>query len=188
MNDASERFDKRSYRRLKLRCDLYSIHSRNGNELREAAGQSGDAVFAVELALMTVRRAAIVAQNFAAATDTIQTLVDHYSIAFVQISHRATDLLDYTGNLVAENLWLQSKRNRLSVFVCVVVCVAGEDVHVSAAKTDGGNANKHFVRRDDGARNIANLETVHVAQDARLHRLARRQLQIILVCYRGRTH
>src|SRR6185369_11288209 len=155
VNDATERFDKRRHRRIKLSVDLYSIHSRNGNELGQSTGQSRDSMLAIKLALVTILCAAIVTQNLAATAHTIQALVHHYSIAFMQISNRAADLLDDAGNLMTENLRLQSKWNWLPVFVRVVVCVTGEDVYVSSAKTDGGNANQHLVGRYRGTRNVA---------------------------------
>src|SRR6185295_5021093 len=114
VNDATERFDKRRHRRIKLSVDLYSIHSRNGNELGQSTGQSRDSMFAIKLALVTILSPAIVTKNFAATTDTIQALVHHHSIAFMQISNCAADLLDDAGDLMTKNLRLQCQRNRLS--------------------------------------------------------------------------
>ena len=106
MNDATERFDKRCHRRLKLSVDLYSIDSRNGNKLGQSPRQSRDSMLAIKLALVTILSAAIVTQNFAAATHTIQPLVHYHSIAFMQVGNRAANLLDHAGDLMTENLWL----------------------------------------------------------------------------------
>jgi hypothetical protein len=176
VNYASERLDQGCYRRIECSNDLYSIHRRNSNELGQSAGQSRDAVLAIELALMTVPGAAIVTQNLAPPTHAIQALVDYHTIAFTQICHRATNLRNNTCDLMTEYLRLQRKWNLLTVFVRVVVSVTGEDVNISSAKTDRRNANQHFVRRDYRTRNVAHFETIHIAQDTRLHRLVRGQL------------
>src|ERR1044072_2429237 len=146
MEYPTKRFEEPCHGRFKLSSDLYRIHSRNSNELGQSARQSRDPVFAIKLALVTVLSATIITQNFAPATDTIQTLVHYHTIAFAQIRNRAAGLLDNAGDLVSENLRLQSKRNRLSVFIRVVVCMPGEDVYVSSAETDSSNADQHFVR------------------------------------------
>jgi hypothetical protein len=57
-------------------------------------------MFAIKLTLVTILSATIVTQNFAAAADTIQSLVHYHAITFVQICYRASDLLDYTSYLM----------------------------------------------------------------------------------------
>src|SRR6476659_3105493 len=136
MDDATERLDERGRRRLERSSDLDCIHRRHCNELREPTRQTRDAVLAIKLTLVTVASAAIFTQHFTTTTDAIQALIDHDAIAFAQIAHPTAELLDNAGNLVTENLWLQSERDRLAILVCVVVCVAREDVNVSAAKPD----------------------------------------------------
>src|SRR5215213_6911652 len=106
MNDATERLDERGRRSFERRSDLYCIHCRHCNELREPAWQTGDAMLAIELTLVTILRAAIFTQDFAAAADAIQALVDHDAIAFTQIVDRTTDLLNDARDLVSENLRL----------------------------------------------------------------------------------
>src|ERR1041384_6415869 len=97
VNYATERFDKRRHRRIKLSSDLYSIHRRNSNKLGQPTRQSRDSMFAIKLTLVTILSATIVTQNFATAADTIQTLVHHHTIPFTQICYRASDLLDDTS-------------------------------------------------------------------------------------------
>src|SRR6185503_2325856 len=120
MNDATERLDKRRRRPLERRIDLDRIHRRHRNEFREATGQTGDAVFAIELTLVTVVSATIFTQHLASTADAIQTLIDHDAVAFTQIADCTSNLFDDAGDFMAENLWLQSKRDRLAVLVRVV--------------------------------------------------------------------
>jgi hypothetical protein len=88
-------------------------------------------VLAVELALMTVLRATLLTKNLAPPADTVQSLIHYDSIAFTQIS-RATHLLDYTGDLMTENLRLHRKRDLLTILVGVLVCMTGKDVRIVA--------------------------------------------------------
>src|SRR5690242_17465048 len=70
---------------------------------------------------------------------------------------------------MAQNLRLHGQRNRLVMFVGVVVGVAGEDVRVSAAESDRGRSHEHFVRRNDRTRNVAHFHTADVEEDTRFH-------------------
>src|SRR5687767_8242713 len=110
MNDASERFDQRSRRILEWSSYLYCIYTRHSNELGEATGQSRDSMFAIELALVTIPSATVLAKNLAPAADAIQSLVQYHAIAFAQISDRATNLFHDAGDFMTENLRLQGKR------------------------------------------------------------------------------
>src|SRR5437868_3114800 len=169
MNDATERLHERRGRGLERRRDLHRINCGHGNELSEAARQSSDTVFAIKLALMTISRAAITAKNFTPAADAVQPLVHYNAIAFTQVVDRATHLLDDAGDFVAEDLRLQSERNRLTILVRVVVGVTSKDVQVGATKTNRRHSNQHFVRRDHRTRNVSHFETLHVTQHTRLH-------------------
>src|SRR5215212_6779504 len=172
MNDATERLNECRRRCFKRRSDLYRIHSGHRNKFSEAAGQSGDAVLAIKLTLMTVLSAAVLAKNLTPATNAIQSLIDNNSISFTQILNRVAHLLDDTGDFMSQDLRLQNKRYRLTVLIGVVVCVARKDVHVGAAKSHCRNSNQHFVRRNYRARDVSHLETPHVVQHASFHRLS----------------
>src|SRR6185503_1218506 len=175
MNDAAERLDERCCGSFQGRTNLDRIHRRHRNELCEPAGQASDAVFAIKLTLVTVVSAAVFTKNVAPSADAIQALVHHDAITFAQIRDRTSHLFRDAGDLVSENLRLQGKRNWLAVLIRVVVCVTSKDVDVSSAKSDCCYTYQNLVRRDHRARYVAHFETMHVAQDARLHRVARSQ-------------
>jgi hypothetical protein len=63
-------------------------------------------MLAIELALMTVLRAAILAKNLTATADAIQSLVHHDSIALAQIANRAANLFYDASDFVTKNLRL----------------------------------------------------------------------------------
>src|SRR6185503_3458012 len=113
---------------------LDCIHRRHSDEFSESTGQTGDAVLAIKLTLVTVVRPAILAEHLATAADAIQALIDHDAIPFTQIAHRAANLFDDARDLMPENLRLQGEREGLAVLVCVVVCMTREDVDVSTAE------------------------------------------------------
>jgi hypothetical protein len=172
MNDATKRFDERSRHSLEWSSYLYRIHCRNSNEFGETTRQSCDSMLTIELALMTVLSATIVAKNFAAPADAVQSLVHHNSIALAQISDCAAHQLHNTSDFVSENLRLQGKWYRLTVFVCVVVCMTREDVYISPTKTNCGHANQDFIRRNCRTRNVSHFETLNITQYTGLHRLS----------------
>ena len=148
MDYAAQRLDQGRHRRLQRCCYLDRIHRRHGNKLGEPARQSGDAVLAIELTLMTILSATILTKNLAPPADAIQSLVHHDAIAFTQISNRATYLFYDAGNFVTKNLRLYRQRDLLTIFVCIVVCMTGKDVRIGSTQTDRGHANQHFIRRD----------------------------------------
>jgi hypothetical protein len=100
---------------------------------REAAGQTGDSMFGVELALMRVTGAAILAELGAPQTHAIQSLIDYHAIAGAKIFYFVADFFDTTADFVTEDLGIDVKRNRLTVFVNVIVRIAGEDMSIGAA-------------------------------------------------------
>jgi hypothetical protein len=67
---------------------------------------------------------------------------------------------------MSENLGFDIKRDRLAIFIGVVVCVAGKDVRVGAAQTDGRNPHKHVMQSHDRARNIPHFDVFYAEQDA----------------------
>ncbi len=75
MDYAAQRLDERRHRRLQRRCYFHRIHGRHGYKFGKPTRQSGDTVLAIELALVTVLSAAILAKNLAPPADAIQTLV-----------------------------------------------------------------------------------------------------------------
>jgi hypothetical protein len=163
MDDASERFDQRSRRAIEWSCYLYCIYSRHSNELGETARQSRDSMLAIELALMAILSATVLTKNLAPPADAIQSLVHYNAISLAQIFHRATNLFHNAGDFMTENLRLQGKRYRRAVFICVVVCVASEDVCVGATDAHRRDSNQHFKRRDYRARNVAHFQTLNIA-------------------------
>src|SRR5215216_6192800 len=169
MDYAAQRLDHRGRRRFQRRRYLDRVHRRHGDKLREPARQSSDSVLAVELALMTVLSTAILTKNLAPPADAVQSLVHHHSIAIAQILNGTADLFYNAGNFVSKNLRLERERNRLSVLVRVVVCMTSKDVRIGATQTDRRHTNQYFIRRDRWARNVSHFETLHVAQDTRLH-------------------
>src|SRR6185369_15625156 len=105
----------------------------------QTARQTRNAVFSIELALMRVSGLAIATQRSPSEADAVQALIDHDMLANFKVRDFAANLFDATTNFVPENLRLDIKRNRLAVFVGVVVCVAGKNVSIGAAQTHGGN-------------------------------------------------
>ena len=65
-----------------------------------------------------------------------------------KIFNFTANFFDDATDLMTKNLRIDIERNRLTIFVGVVVRVTGEDVGVGAAQTDGRDAHDDFVRAD----------------------------------------
>ena len=72
MDDATQRFDQRSFGHVKVCADSYRIHGRHGDELRQSAGQSRNSVLRIVFALMRIARAAVVAQWSSLQAETVE--------------------------------------------------------------------------------------------------------------------
>src|ERR1051325_4179396 len=130
MNDAAERFDQSSLGHFKPGGKRHRINSRHGNELRQTARQARNAVFSIKLALMRVSGLAVATQRSPSGGDAVQALIDDDMLANFKVRDFAANLFDATTNFMPENLRLDIKRNRLAVFVGVVVCMAGKNMSV----------------------------------------------------------
>ena len=74
---------------------------------------------------------------------------------------------------MAENLWLDVERNRLSVVIGIVVRMAGEDMRVRAAEADRGDLHQHVVRTGVRNGNILHFQLFYTTQNTRSHRCGR---------------
>ena len=90
-------------------------------------------MFGVELALMRVTGAAIFAERVSPQAHAIQSLIHYYAIAGAKVFYFTTDFFDTAADFMTENLRIDLKRNRLTVFVNVIVRMALEDMSIGAA-------------------------------------------------------
>jgi hypothetical protein len=113
---------------IDFRSNFYGIYRRDCYVFCQAAGQAGDAVLAVERALMRITGGAVFAQRVAAGTEAVQALVQDNPVAGVQASSLIARILDNANDLMAEDLRLGGKGNQSTSIVSVVVRMTGEDV------------------------------------------------------------
>src|SRR6266852_644446 len=180
MDDATQRLDHRSLGHIKSAANGYRVDCRHRNELSQSTWQPGDPVPSIELPLMRISRAAVLAERGSFQARTVQSLVHHHTVADLQIKDLVTYLFDASADLVSQDLWLDVKRDGLAILVHIIVCVTGKNLRVRAAETDRRNSHQHFVRRNTRARNLAHFETFDVAQDAGPHSRRRSRGQSVL--------
>src|SRR5207237_877235 len=115
----------------------------------------------------------IMAKRGPSEAQTVQSLVHDHAIANIQIEDFAANLFNASTNLVAENLWLDLKRNRLSVIIRVVVRMAGEDVRVRATEPNRGDSHQHLIGRGVRNGNSLHFQLFYATQNTRSHRCGR---------------
>jgi hypothetical protein len=128
MNDASERLGHRCALRLEVGTDYYNVPRWHGHELREAAGQTSDAMLRISLALVGVAGHAVLTQRLMTFADARAPLIDDDAIADAHVADVRSQLLHHARDLVAEYLRLLAERSRASGVVTVVVGRTCDDV------------------------------------------------------------
>src|SRR5207247_1924661 len=149
--------------------DAHCDRRRDRQVLGESAGETGDAVLAVELALMRIAARAVLAQwrpRFAYAAP---PLIDHHPVAGTQVTHVLSTRLHDARELVSQDLRLVREPDRPPARVPVVVRVSGEDVQVGAAQPDGRDAHEDLPRPGIRAPDIPYLDPADVHQHGSPH-------------------
>jgi hypothetical protein len=154
---------------IDFRGDFYGIYCRDCYVFCQAAGQAGDAVLAVERALMRITGRAVFAHSVAAGAQAVQALVQDNPVAGVQASSLITRILDNANDLMAEDLRLGGKGNQSSSLVSVVVRMTGEDVEVGSAQANSLDSYKHIGWPEARKRYIEQFHPANACQDACPH-------------------
>src|SRR5207245_623066 len=100
----------------------------------QPAGQAGDAVFLIMLALMRVPAGAIFTRQRAPLAHAAPPLIEHDAIAGAEVPDVRARLLHDAGDLMTEDLRLLGERDRPPALVAMVVAMPGVDVQVRAAQ------------------------------------------------------
>jgi hypothetical protein len=95
---------------------------------------------------MRISRATVFAKRLPSHTHAIQALIDNDPIAGRQICDFTSYLFDDPADLVPEDLRIDIKGDRLTIFVRVVVGMARENMSVSATQADSRDPHYDFVR------------------------------------------
>ena len=93
-------------------ADADRVRGGHGDHLRESAGQPGDAVLGVALALVRVAGRAVLAARLAMLAHAGPPLIDDDPIADADVADSCADLLHHAGDLVPEDLRMRRERER----------------------------------------------------------------------------
>src|SRR5260370_35681117 len=164
MDDATQRLNHSSLGHIQSAANGYRVDCRHRNELSQSTRQPGDTVLSIELALMRISRATVLAERGSFQARTIQSLVHNNTVADLQINDLFARLFNASADLVSQYLCLDVKRIRLAILVHIIVCMTGKNLCVRAAATDYRTSHQHFVPRHPHARTPPHFAPSHHAQ------------------------
>src|SRR5262245_11817058 len=121
MEDAAQGFGQRGFGIVDASGDLDRIHSRNGKIFCQATREAGNAMLAIEGALMRIPGGAVFTNRISVGAQAIESLVEDHPVAGSEALGQRPHLLYDAYYFVTQDLRLFAQRDYSTAFICIVV-------------------------------------------------------------------